>query len=330
MSRPAAERNGDLPATLLIEAEELTKHYGPVAALQGVSLRVRAGEVVALIGPNGAGKSTLLKALVGLVKPTAGRARVAGHPAGSVAAKAAVGFLPQRLALPENVEVVEALQFFAGLRVSGAAPERLDAAVDAVIEAVGLTDVRHRLIRELSGGMLQRVGLAQVMLGDPPVLLLDEPALNLDIEGRQRLRAVLDGVRQRGGCALVSSHLLEEALHSADRVVVLQAGRVLADESVAAMAARLESRLYVAVDSPIPALRCLEQHGYAVRSDVDSRLVVACSAEQAVRVLDMLQREGFSVREFRLARMSLEELVMSYLQAGRDSGRATSHAADGG
>ncbi|MEW6046588.1 MAG: ABC transporter ATP-binding protein, partial [Bacillota bacterium] len=245
---------------------------------------------------------------------------VAGHPAGSVESKAAVGFLPQRIDLPENVEVVEVLRFFAGLRVPGRAGE----AVREAIDAVGLSGLERRPVQELSGGMLQRVALAQVVLGNPPVLLLDEPALNLDIEGRQRLRGILDGVRRRGGCALVSSHLLDEALQSADRVVILQGGRILADESVAAIAARLESRLHVEIEDAPAARGYLAGLGYRVSSNSAGGLVVSCSPDLAVRVLGELHNAGFCPRDFRTTRMTLEELVLSYLQAppGGRPGRA--------
>lgn len=310
----------------VVRVESLSKRYGSVVALDAVDLRVFPGEVVALVGPNGAGKSTLLKVLAGLIWPSEGDASIGGHRAGSLGAKRLIGFLPQRVFLQEGMELREVLQLFAQLRVAGrSAAER---AVASCIDAVGLGDVQHRLVRELSGGMVQRAALAQVLLGEPPVLLLDEPALNLDVEGRHRLRSILEHLRTRGGCAVVSSHLLEDVMHTADRVLILQDGRVIADEPVEAVAGRLEERVHVAVDDAGGARLLLERMGVRVGTNSGGHLVLHCSAGDAAVLLAELNRAGYVPRAYRTGLMSLEELVMSYLakapagvpHAGRQAG----------
>ncbi|MBE3597864.1 MAG: ABC transporter ATP-binding protein [Limnochordaceae bacterium] len=295
----------------LLHVEGASKRYGEVVALDHVSLTVGPGEIVALVGPNGAGKSTLLKVLAGLTWPSEGRAWVLGHPAGSLPAKQQLGFLPQRVFLGETMELWEVLEFFATLRLPGL--RDASGVITAALEAVGLAGLETRLVRELSGGMLQRLALAQVLLGEPRVLLLDEPALNLDVEGRQRLRDILAQVRQRGGCALVSSHLLEDAMHSADRIVILESGRVVADESAHTVAGRLESRLHVTVDDVAGARGYLERLGVRVGTNSGGQLVLYCTADRALALLSELHRAGYAPREFRTGRTSLEELLTAYL-----------------
>lgn len=210
---------------LLLEVRGVVKHYESVQALRGVDLQVRAGEVVTLVGPNGSGKSTLLKVAAGLVGPTEGQVLVAGAPAGSVEAKSAIGYLPQRVAFFEGMRVAEALELFCRLRQ--VPPERAERALDEV----GMLHAAHRSISELSGGMVQRVGLAAAILGEPPLLLLDEPGLNLDQEGLRRLAGFVERWRAAGRGVLFSSHQVQELAALAQRVVELRDGRIVAERA---------------------------------------------------------------------------------------------------
>lgn len=229
----------------------LAKRYGAVAAVSDVSLDVGAGEIVALVGPNGAGKSTVLKAIAGLVRPSGGRIEVLGRPAREhpVATRRTVGFVPQRVVFADGAPAARVLQYYG--RLNGADIDPLQA-----LATVGLSHAAGRPARELSGGMMQRLALAVALLGSPPLLVLDEPMVSLDPDGSEIVRDLLGRHRERGGAALIATHLLSDAELLADRVVMLAHGRVLADGTVPALAQRFapELRTRAARWSPEPSL----------------------------------------------------------------------------
>jgi len=199
----------------------LTKTFGPVTAVREVSFRAPAGQVTGLLGPNGSGKTTTLRATLGLVRPTAGTALIGGlayrslpRPRRIVGAMLeATGFHPGRRARDH-------------LRVLAAAADVPDRRVDAVLDQVGLADAAGRRVRGFSLGMKQRLSLAAALLGDPQVLLLDEPANGLDPAGIAWLRGLLRGLADEGRTILVASHVLGEVAQTADRVVIVSAGRL--------------------------------------------------------------------------------------------------------
>ena len=204
-----------------LEVRGLTKTFGPVTAVREVSFRAPAGQVTGLLGPNGSGKTTTLRATLGLVRPTAGTALIGGlayrslpRPRRIVGAMLeATGFHPGRRARDH-------------LRVLAAAADVPDRRVDAVLDQVGLADAAGRRVRGFSLGMKQRLGLAAALLGDPQVLLLDEPANGLDPAGIAWLRGLLRGLADEGRTILVASHVLGEVAQTADRVVIVSAGRL--------------------------------------------------------------------------------------------------------
>ncbi|MGE5504389.1 MAG: ABC transporter ATP-binding protein [Actinomycetota bacterium] len=210
--------------TPAVEAEGLVKHYGAHAAVSGVSLSVAPGERLALLGHNGAGKTTLMKLILGIVPPTEGRLAVLGERPGDVAspARRAIGFLPESVAFHDALTGAETLAFYASLK---GRPRR---ECRDLLDGVGLAHAAGRRVATYSKGMRQRLGLAQALLGQPRLLLLDEPTTGLDPE----LRAVFyDLVRQRaeGGAAVIlSSHLLTELEERTDRVAIMDRGRLVA------------------------------------------------------------------------------------------------------
>jgi ABC-2 type transport system ATP-binding protein len=202
----------------------LAKRYGSVDALKGVDLEVGEGELVGLLGPNGAGKSTLVKVAVGLVRPTAGEARVAGARAGSREARAALGYLAEMFRFPgwyTADEVIELHQRLSGSRGGEAERRRL-------LELVALSDAAGRRVDGMSKGMQQRLGLAQSLVGEPRLLLLDEPTSALDPVGRRTVRLLLEELRGRGVSVLLNSHLLSEIELVCDRVAILLGGELVA------------------------------------------------------------------------------------------------------
>jgi ABC-2 type transport system ATP-binding protein len=221
----------------LIAVEHLTKYYGATRAVADVSFGVGRGEVAALLGPNGSGKSTVMRCLIGYFSPTSGRVRldgqdVASHP---VRARARIGYLPEQVTLYPDLTVRRYLRFVAGAKGLAAGAAR--AAVDGVLASCGLDAVVERLNGTLSKGYRQRVGLAQALLGDPDVLVLDEPTIGLDPMQTVELRGLL---RSLARCTVVlSTHLLAEASQLCQRVLVLKEGRLIADDTPDGLARRL-------------------------------------------------------------------------------------------
>ena len=203
----------------------LRKTYRAAVALDGVDLRVGAGELVGLLGPNGAGKSTLTKIACGLVRPTSGRVTVLGRPAGSTDARARTGYLAELFRFPGWAGAEEVLELHQRLaRSGGGASERRE-----LLALVGLAEAAQRRVEAMSKGMQQRLGIAQALVGEPGLVLLDEPSSALDPAGRRTVRELLEGLRGRGVAVLLNSHLLSEVELVCDRVVIVDRGRTIAE-----------------------------------------------------------------------------------------------------
>lgn len=194
----------------------------PVVAVRDLSLRVARGQVFGLLGPNGSGKSTTLKALAGLVFPSSGECRICGHPAGSEAARELIGYLPESPRFAPHQTGREFLDYCAGLSAVGRSR------VEEVLAWSGLRDAADRRLAIYSKGMLQRVGLAQAVLAEPAVVLLDEPASGLDPAGRLALARLIHDLRARGTTIVFSSHLLAQAAEWCDQIAILGHGQLLA------------------------------------------------------------------------------------------------------
>jgi ABC-2 type transport system ATP-binding protein len=215
--------------TAALTARGLEKRYGSTVALGGVDLEVGEGELVGLLGPNGAGKSTLVKIACGLVRPTRGQAEVCGARAGSRDAKRRLGYLAELFRFPGWYSADELLGLHQRLAGSaGGAQERTE-----LLELVGLGEARDRRVEQMSKGMQQRLGLAQALVGSPPLLLLDEPTSALDPVGRRTVRLLLEELQRRGTSVLLNSHLLSEVELVCDRVLILLRGKVVTEGSPA-------------------------------------------------------------------------------------------------
>ena len=212
-----------------LSARGLEKRYGSTTALAGVDVDVAEGELVGLLGPNGAGKSTLVKIACGLVRPTRGQAEVCGAKAGSRASLRQLGYLAELFRFPGWYSADELIALHQRLSGStGGEAERSE-----LLELVGLTEARDRRVEAMSKGMQQRLGIAQALVGAPPLLLLDEPTSALDPAGRRTVRLLLEELRGRGTSVLLNSHLLSEIELVCDRVVILHRGAVVAEGSPA-------------------------------------------------------------------------------------------------
>jgi ABC-2 type transport system ATP-binding protein len=276
---------------VVLEARGLTKRYGSgVVALDGVDVDVGEGELVGLLGPNGAGKSTLVKICCGLVRPTGGTATVAGAPAGSPPARAALGYLAELFRFPGWASADEVLALHQKLSGSGGgASERTE-----LLELVGLAEARERSVETMSKGMQQRLGLAQALIGRPAVLLLDEPTSALDPVGRRLVREVLLELKRRGQSVLLNSHLLSEVELVCDRVVILSRGGV------------------VTRGRPDELAR---PRGVEVETAGGTRLFEGAGREDAPRIVAELVAAGEEVFEVRVLRSTLEDVYVQAVSA---------------
>ncbi|MFO8013993.1 MAG: ABC transporter ATP-binding protein, partial [Phycisphaerae bacterium] len=215
----------------MIEVDDLTKWYGRTLALDQASFTVEEGRIVGFLGPNGAGKSTTLRILTGFMPPTSGRARVAGRDVltEGLAVRRSIGYMPENVPLYPEMRVDEYLAFRAGLKEVPGGKRR--AAVDRVVERCWLTDMRRRLIGQLSKGFRQRVGLAEALIGDPPVLILDEPTIGLDPAQIQAVRELIRSLGKKH-TVLLSSHILPEVEKTCSHLVIIAQGRIAAAGSV--------------------------------------------------------------------------------------------------
>ena len=270
-----------------LSAQALGKRYGRVQALDDVSLDMQPGELVGLLGPNGAGKSTFVKIACGLIRASRGQAQLCGAPAGSPAARAALGYLAELFRFPGWCSADEVLRLHQRLaRSAGGARERGE-----LLELVGLAPARKMQVDAMSKGMQQRLGIAQALVGSPRVLLLDEPTSALDPAGRRTVRALLEELRGREIGVLLNSHLLSEVELVCDRVVILSRGRVVA-------AGRPE-------DLSRP-------RGVEVETDEGVRLFAEARRDQVPALVERLVHEGRQIYGVRVLATSLEE---EYLEA---------------
>jgi ABC-2 type transport system ATP-binding protein len=218
---------------------DAVKRYGSRAALAGVSLRLAAGEALGLLGPNGAGKTTALRVLLGFARASAGGVSLFGRDPRDPQARRGVGYLPERLVLPDRATVRGFLRLQAGL--AGIDADARDAEVDAALATVGLADRARDRIGGLSKGLRQRLGFANALLGKPALLVLDEPTSGLDPLGIRDARGWILAARERGAALLVSSHGLSEVERTCDQIAILNEGRLAASGALAELAQPGES-----------------------------------------------------------------------------------------
>ena len=297
--------------TPILDAKELTKHYGPFQALHGVSLSLEHGEVVGFLGPNGAGKSTTMKILTGFIAPSGGSATIAGHDllADPLGCRRSIGYLPEELPLYLDMTVNGYLDHIARLKGVSATARRREV-VDA-IDAAWLGENANRHIRKLSKGNRQRVGVAQALIGGPPILILDEPTSGLDPSQVANFRELLKRLAERH-TILLSTHILSEVEASCSRVVVVHRGRTVADESVdslrrrAAQVTRVNLRLRSADVSAMHI--AVQTCGWATIAGCHGdSLVIDAGAEHRGQLVALAEQHG-GLRELIEERRSLEDV----------------------
>ncbi len=300
-------------ASIPIEVNNVCKRYGDVQALDGVSLSIRRGEMVGLIGHNGAGKSTLFKLMLGLIPASSGKVLVNGVPIdGSEfrAVRRRIGYLPETFVTYDNLTGLEVLRLFADLK------QVPRGACEEVLERVGLAHAAGRRVRGYSKGMRQRLGFAQVLLGSPDLIFLDEPTNGLDPEGIHEFYRILHDVKAQGATIVITSHILAEIQERVDRLVILNAGRIAAQGTLAQLRAQL------VLPSEI-RIQLRSGHGSRVQ-DALARLAglelkiehdcvrVSCLPGQKVAVLNILAALADTVHDIAIHEPSLEDLFLGY------------------
>ncbi|WP_107771216.1 ABC transporter ATP-binding protein [Nocardioides sediminis] len=288
----------------MIEVRGLTKRYGDVTAVDDLTFDVREGLVTGFLGPNGAGKSTTMRMVLGLDRPTAGRALLHGRPLTSYAEPLReVGALLDPGSMHPGRTGRNHLRVAA--RTNGVPDER----VDEVLEQVGMASAARRRIRTYSLGMRQRLGIAAALLGDPRVLLFDEPVNGLDLDGVRWIRGLLRSLADEGRTVLVSSHLMSEMQQTADRLVVIGRGRLVADATMEEVLAGLGGRQVRVRTTGLDLLACrLRARGRVVRQVDEQEAVV--DGSDAREVGDAAHHLGLAVHHLSEVEQSLEQAFL--------------------
>lgn len=298
----------------MIEVHNLTKQYGHFTAVDRITFKAEPGEIVGLLGPNGAGKTTTMRMLTGFMPPTEGTAKIAGFDIfeDSLEVRRRVGYLPERVPIYPDMTVKGYITFWAQLRGVKNSRKR----VEQVIELVNLTERRETLVRNLSKGMRQRLGLAQALVHDPQVVILDEPTIGID---PQQVIEVRDSVRQLGQnhTVMFSTHILSEAEQVCDRVVIINKGHIVAQGNPVSLRKQLQAdgQLYVQISGANEATaRKLLQSINGIK-DVQAQAEgyhVQVRGNKDIRgeIAEKVVQAGYRLLELRPVAMTLEDIFL--------------------
>ncbi|UIP00096.1 ABC transporter ATP-binding protein [Halobaculum sp. CBA1158] len=298
-----------------IELEGVTKRYGDVTAVRDLDLTVEEGEVFGFLGPNGAGKSTTINMLLDFVRPTSGTVRVLSRDAQaeSVAVRRNTGVLPEGYDVYERLTGRQHIEF--AMR-----SKELDGDVDAVLERVGIADAGDRRAGGYSKGMRQRLVLGMALVGDPDILILDEPSSGLDPTGAKEMREIVRAEAERGATVFFSSHVLGQVEAVCDRVGIMREGELVAEDSIEGLREAVggEAQLVVTVDAASEA----DLEGVRALSGVSSAatdggtVTVSCESDAKTEVIGALEDAGVTVKDFSTEEASLEDLFLTYAGDG--------------
>jgi ABC-2 type transport system ATP-binding protein len=305
----------------MLFVEELVKQYGDFTAVQDVSFQASRGTIFGLLGPNGAGKSTTINCISGLLDPTSGQIRVAGHDTrkASRAARQALGVVPQELALYEDLPAVDNLRFWG--RAYGLTGSELEARVQEVLNTIGLGDRAGELPKKFSGGMKRRLNFGCGIVHEPPVMLLDEPTVGVDPQSRERLFELVEAERDRGTCVLYTTHYMEEAERLCDSLAIIDHGKLIAQGTVAELSAGLGARDILQLSGAFPegptdrAVQELADRGIPDleligREAASLTLTLSSASQHLPAIFQALSSAGASVSETSLRSPNLETLFL--------------------
>ena len=304
-------------APVLLRVTQLSKSYGARLAVDQVSFDVQQGQTVGLLGPNGAGKSTTVSMICGLLRADSGSVAMDGAPIGQGrnSAKRKIGYVPQELALYEDLSALENLKLFGALYGLKGAP--LKARCEQVLALVNLVDRAADKPATFSGGMKRRLNIAAALLHDPQLLILDEPTVGVDPQSRNAIFETLEQLKRAGRSLIYTSHYMEEVERLADHIVIIDHGKVLANESPDALYRRLPAQAALRVElAQAPAGELLEllhqQPGVgSVRVDGLALDIGLAGAEQAAPLLAWLAAQGSAPLHFATAKTKLEDIFLN-------------------
>ncbi|TMF17460.1 MAG: ABC transporter ATP-binding protein [Chloroflexi bacterium] len=289
----------------VVELTHVTKRYGDVEAVRDVSFQIDAGEIVAMLGPNGAGKTTSINLMLGLRNPTSGTARLFGLDPKDLKARSRIGVMLQESGVPGMLRVTEIVDLFRSYY-----PAPLPAA--EAIAMAGLEEKARSLVKDLSGGQHQRLYLALAVCGNPDTLFLDEPTVGMDVEGRRRFIEEVAALAARGRTVVLTTHYLEEADQLAQRVIVINQGRVIADASPAAIKSQVAGKR-ITFTTPSPRDES-QFDGLPLNSKVVDDHRVRLLTSEPEQVLRELFRRGVELHELEVAGADLEEAFIAMTQ----------------
>jgi ABC-2 type transport system ATP-binding protein len=301
---------------LAISTRRLRKVFNEKVAVRGLTLNVRRGEVFGFLGPNGAGKSTSVKMLLGLVKPTGGKAQLLGQPIGHQQTRTKIGFLPEHFRFYDWLTSAELLRLHGQLYDVPA--QVLRERIPQMLDTVGLWPHRDKQLRHFSKGMLQRIGLAQALLNEPDLLFLDEPTSGLDPVGRRLVRDIIKAQRDRGATVFLNSHLLSEVEATCDRVAFIRAGEVIEVRDVSSFIEGRHQILVRARNISDNTINGLHTWASRITENGESFTITLRSPDLAPQALRYLVERGAEVFEFTPQRLSLEDRFLEIL--GTDEG----------
>jgi ABC-2 type transport system ATP-binding protein len=303
----------------MIETRDLTKMYGDLYALNRLSIKLERGDVYGFIGPNGAGKTTTMRILATLLNPSWGEASVCGFSIynGAKEIRRLIGYMPDFFGVYDDMKVIEYLEFFAAAyRIKG--PERRKKC-DQVLDLVDLGYKRDALVTSLSRGMTQRLGLARVLLHEPQVLLLDEPASGLDPRARIEMRGLLKELRNMGKTILVSSHILPELADICNKIGIIERGKLLFDGDVESAIRRVRQHMVldVAVANGMTGAAKVQLEGLQdvlkveLKDDETMRITLNDGVQDGSVIAETLVKNGFRLKMLREEEIDLEDVFMA-------------------
>lgn len=307
----------------MIQVQDLTKKYAHFTAVRNINFEVKPGEIVGFLGPNGAGKSTTMKILSGFLPPTEGSVKVAGHDvvSQSLEVRKRIGYMPENMPLYTDMRVDEYLRFRANLK--GVPSKKVKERVEIVKQQCSLKDVERKLIGTLSKGYRQRVGLADAMVHEPELLILDEPTIGLD---PHQIRAVRDLIKELGKhhTILLSTHILTEVEMTCSRVIIINRGRIEASDTVDNLTKLVRGGGAIRLE--VQTLSASARDRFSSISEVDEVEVIVDGAWTQLKiypkngadirdaVYDVIRKEGWNLRQFNREGASLEDVFVELTQ----------------
>ncbi len=298
----------------ILTTDSLAKRFGggnkAVPALQGVSISVKAGEIYSLLGPNGAGKTTFIKCMLGIVFPTSGSGYIFGEPLGSINAKRRIGYLPENHRYPLHLTGEQVLRYFG--KLSEVPSSLLETRINETLGLVGMTEWRDMKVRKYSKGMMQRLGLAQALINDPDLIILDEPTDGVDPVGRKEIRDVLTHLKDRGKTVFLNSHLLSEVEQISDRVAILRQGQVITEGTVQELTS--QKNYYEVQINPDQFTQAVALLSPSSSNADEHKITIVCETQADLNAqLDALRSNNISIESVVPKRSSLEDLFIQLI-----------------